>query len=126
QETAYQSLLTSRRRELHLRVAEAMERLFVSRIPEYYSVLGAHFLKGEDWGKASTYFLKAADQASQQMTLEARQQYEETLSALEHINKRAPDEVRTRIDAAIGYCRNVILGGGTFEEKDIRRCLTLL
>src|SRR5208283_2869859 len=43
QEAVYESILRSRRRELHLKVALSIEKIFSSRLPEYYGMLAYHY-----------------------------------------------------------------------------------
>jgi len=62
-DAAYESLLLQRRKELHARVGEAIERLFAERIEEFYGVLAYHFARAENWEKAQDYLFKAGDRA---------------------------------------------------------------
>jgi class 3 adenylate cyclase/tetratricopeptide (TPR) repeat protein len=64
-ESIYENILIRRRRELHLRVAQAIETLYSERIEEFYSLLAHHFARAEAWEKAHAYLLKAGDQAGQ-------------------------------------------------------------
>src|SRR5262249_4911203 len=45
-EASYQSILTERRRELHKRVADAIEALFSERVDEFASFLAYHYARG--------------------------------------------------------------------------------
>ncbi|HEX9616545.1 MAG TPA: adenylate/guanylate cyclase domain-containing protein, partial [Anaerolineales bacterium] len=63
QEVTYENLLLQRRRELHSRVGEAIERLFADRLDEFYGLLAYHFTRAEKWEKAQDYLFKAGDQA---------------------------------------------------------------
>jgi tetratricopeptide (TPR) repeat protein len=58
-EVAYQGLLRDRRRTLHARIAEAIERLSSERIAEQAERLAHHALRGELWGKAVGYLRQA-------------------------------------------------------------------
>jgi tetratricopeptide (TPR) repeat protein len=65
QEAAYSSLLLRHRRSYHQRVAETLEakpELWVVRA-ELPAVLTYQWERAEDWGKAATWALRAADQA---------------------------------------------------------------
>ena len=64
QEATYDSILVSRRRELHRQVAECIEGLYADRQEEFYSLLAFHYARAEESEKALTYLLKAGDQAS--------------------------------------------------------------
>jgi class 3 adenylate cyclase/tetratricopeptide (TPR) repeat protein len=63
QEAAYESLLVRRRRELHARVAGALEALFADRLEEYYGLLAYHYARAEAWEQAQAFLLRAGDQA---------------------------------------------------------------
>ncbi|MDX1400844.1 MAG: alpha/beta fold hydrolase, partial [Kiloniellales bacterium] len=66
QEVAYSGLLEARRRELHVRVGEAIEELYPDRQSELLEVLASHFEKGEVWAKAAAYHLRASEKAKEQ------------------------------------------------------------
>src|SRR5208282_725154 len=86
QETAYQSLLAARRKELHCNTARAIEELFSDRIAEFSTVIGEHFLRGEAWERASEYLIRAGDTAARLFAVaEARLHYARALDALAHL-----------------------------------------
>ena len=62
-DVAYNSLLISRRKELHKRAAEAIESLFPNRLDELSPSLGYHFERAEAREKAIHYLRKAAERA---------------------------------------------------------------
>src|SRR5207237_7373173 len=53
-DVAYQSLLHDRRRALHARIADAIERLYRDRLAEQVERLAHHALRGEVWDRALT------------------------------------------------------------------------
>ena len=63
QQASYNSLLQERRRQLHQKVGEIIEKFFDGRIEEFYPVLAYHFAQAEHWPKAQEYLLKAGDHA---------------------------------------------------------------
>ncbi|MCP4401063.1 MAG: tetratricopeptide repeat protein [bacterium] len=63
---AYEMQLTSRRRELHQRAAEVMEKLYASHLTEWYAALAFHYEKAEITNKTIEYLEKAADEAKAQ------------------------------------------------------------
>ncbi len=96
QEVAYSSLLAPQRRDLHARVGAAMEELFAERIGEFSAIVGRHFLRGEVWEKAFSYFVTAGDAATGlHAHPEARLHYEQALLALSHLP--STDEGRQRL-----------------------------
>jgi|GEM_PF-6046265 len=62
-EVAYNSILTKRRKAIHLEIARAIEKVYRDRIEEHYEALAHHFEAGEDWGKAADYFGRAGTKA---------------------------------------------------------------
>jgi ABC-type transport system substrate-binding protein/class 3 adenylate cyclase len=63
QEAAYASLLEPVRRELHLRIGEALEQVYGDACDEIPEVLARHFAEAEEPGRASRYLLAAGDAA---------------------------------------------------------------
>jgi class 3 adenylate cyclase/tetratricopeptide (TPR) repeat protein len=82
QESTYESILLQKRRELHARVAQAIELLFVERLEEFYGLLAYHYSKAEAWDRAQEYLLKAGDQAGRiAADAEALSLYQQAMSA---------------------------------------------
>jgi class 3 adenylate cyclase/tetratricopeptide (TPR) repeat protein len=105
QETAYQSLLASRRKDLHCKTALAIEELFSDRIAEFSTVIGEHFLRGEAWERASEYLIRAGDTAARLAALaEARLHYARALDALAHLPP-AENNRRSKVDTLIEQVR---------------------
>jgi class 3 adenylate cyclase/tetratricopeptide (TPR) repeat protein len=97
QEAAYQGLLHDRRRALHARITEALERLSPERLAEQVERLADHALRGEVWGKALGYLRQAGMKAL------ARSAYHEAVTRLEQalgVLARLP-ESRETIEQAI-------------------------
>ena len=65
QETAYNTILSRRRREFHRKVAEGYEALYSSRLEEYYEDLAYHYSRSDDRVKALDYLVKAGDKSRQ-------------------------------------------------------------
>ena len=63
-EVAYASLLGQRRRDLHARVVEAIERVYADRLAEHRDRLAHHAFRGEVWSKALAYLRDVGDIAS--------------------------------------------------------------
>ncbi|HKO22176.1 MAG TPA: adenylate/guanylate cyclase domain-containing protein, partial [Candidatus Eisenbacteria bacterium] len=91
QDVAYESLLVQRRRELHALVGHAIEELYADRLPEHYEVLAHHFFKAEDWTRALTYLLKAAEKATLAFGMrQALTHYDHALVAVDRLQDRVP------------------------------------
>src|SRR5262249_24527860 len=87
QAVAYETLVSERRRELHLRI---MEALAASALPE---VLAQHALQGEAWEQALGYLRQAGRRATAQFAeLEAVNYLERALEVAERLPpaKRSP------------------------------------
>jgi tetratricopeptide (TPR) repeat protein len=81
QEAAYESLLPPKRRELHLRVAHSIEKIFKERLHEFYGKLAYHYSMGEDLDKAEEYMIKAGQEAMKSAaSSEALNYFEEALA----------------------------------------------
>jgi predicted ATPase/class 3 adenylate cyclase len=63
QEVAYSAVLLERRRVLHERAAQAIEGLFVERLPEHYNALAHHYSRSGNTAKAVDYLHRAGQQA---------------------------------------------------------------
>jgi predicted ATPase/class 3 adenylate cyclase len=63
QEATYESILPSKRKELHLKVAQAIETLFAGRIHEFYGMLAYHYSMAESPEKTEEYLIKAGEEA---------------------------------------------------------------
>jgi len=71
QEVAYECLPFARRRELHVRVGEDIERRHAGDLAEHYGVLARHFETGNAFDKAFVYLGKAGDRARDEFANEA-------------------------------------------------------
>src|SRR5262249_27662655 len=56
-------LLGERRRVLHARIVEAIERLFAGRLGEQFEQLAHHAVRGEVWDRAVSYLREAGTKA---------------------------------------------------------------
>jgi predicted ATPase len=60
---AYNAVLLERRRVVHERAAQAIERLFAERLPEHYNALAHHYSRSGNTAKAIDYLHRAGQQA---------------------------------------------------------------
>ena len=63
-EVAYASLLGERRRAVHVKVVDAIERLYADRLTEHHDRLVHHAFRGELWNKALAYLKEVSEVAS--------------------------------------------------------------
>jgi class 3 adenylate cyclase/tetratricopeptide (TPR) repeat protein len=85
-EVAYGSLLQDRRRALHARAVEAIERCYPDRLAEHVERLAHHALRGEAWEKSVAYLHQAGGKATERTAhREAVACFEQALEALAHL-----------------------------------------
>ena len=94
-DVAYGSLLPERRRALHARIADAIERLYPGRLAEHIDDLAHHALRGELWDRAVDFHRRAAAAVTRVAYADAAVYYERALTAL----GRLPDEREHREQA---------------------------
>jgi tetratricopeptide (TPR) repeat protein len=115
QEVAYGSLLQERRRALHARIVEAVERLYADRLDEQVERLAYHALRGEVWGKVFVYFRQAGTKAAARSAhQEAVGCFEQALVALQHLPEDQ-DTCEQAIDLRFSM-RNALLPLGVHEQ----------
>jgi|MudIll2142460700_1097286.scaffolds.fasta_scaffold00941_8 tetratricopeptide (TPR) repeat protein len=105
QEAVYESLLLSRRRDLHLKVAHSIEKIFSERLPEFHGMLAYHYSRAEDLEKAEEYLIKAGEEALRSAASdEALHYYEEALRLyLKKSGNDADPEKVAMLEKNIGF-----------------------
>jgi predicted ATPase len=102
QEALYESIGPARRRRCHLRIAQAVEKLYASRLEDRYEALAYHFREGNNVQKAVAYSHRAGVKAASHFAYrEAVLHFEQALRALEHLpegRQRLEEAVAIRID----------------------------
>ena len=94
-EVTYGSVLQERRRALHASIAEAIERLYASRLDEHVEALAHHAFLGEMWDRATRHLRHAGVRAfCRSASREAVTHLERALAALH----RMPDDARVAAD----------------------------
>jgi class 3 adenylate cyclase/predicted ATPase len=107
QETAYNTLLHSRRRELHARIAATLEQHFADTVASQPALLAHHFTQAEMLRQAIQWWQLAAERSRRQSAnVEAMLQYQHALELLERLpasEERDRHEVtlRTQLNPAI-------------------------
>ena len=87
-DVAYRSLLRARRRDLHARIAEAIERLYGDRLAEQVERLAEHALRGGLREKAVQYLRQAGGKAAARSALrDARAWFEQALSVVDNLTE---------------------------------------
>ncbi|MDQ1680540.1 MAG: hypothetical protein QOI42_1399, partial [Frankiaceae bacterium] len=93
-DTAYEGLPFSRRRELHARAGDVLERMYADRVEERADLLSLHFLQAERFDKAWQYARVASARAqSAYAYVEAARFYGHALTAARHLRDLPADEL---------------------------------
>jgi class 3 adenylate cyclase/tetratricopeptide (TPR) repeat protein len=107
-EVAYRSLLQERRRALHGRIMETIERLYPDRLPEHIERLAQHAFRGEAWEKAVVFLHQAGRKAAERSAYgEATVCFEQALHALQHLPQR-PEWQERAIDLHLEASRDLV------------------
>ena len=116
---AYGSLLQERRRPLHARIVDAMERLYADRLSEHIEQLALHALRGEVWAKAVGYLRQAGAKAfGRSANREARVWFDRALDALQHLPETA-ETVEQAIDVRLEVRRSLFSLGEFTRISDL-------
>jgi class 3 adenylate cyclase/tetratricopeptide (TPR) repeat protein len=115
QEAAYDLLLVRKRKELHRRAGEALERFHAERGDEMAPVVARHYWMGEAWEHAARHARRAGARARQLYALDdALAHFEQALDALNRLPNAAPED---RIDAALEWSGTAIALRRPEEEE---------
>lgn len=113
-DVTYGGLLQERRRVLHGRIVEALERLHPDRLAEHVERLAEHAFRGEMWEKAVGYQRQAGAKAlARSAHREAADRFERATTALKNL-----PETRERLELAVDLLfdlRNALWALGAFE-----------
>ncbi|MGD9882813.1 MAG: hypothetical protein AB7U95_22120, partial [Reyranella sp.] len=92
--------LSDRRRELDVRIVDAIERVHEERLAEHLDALAMHAMRGGVWSKAYRYSVDAGNRAAAYSA--HRDSVAHYLRALEALgNHEAPDGIRAEIDVRL-------------------------
>ncbi len=101
-DVAHGSLLQERRRDLHARIVETIERLYSDRLDEQIELLAHHALHAELWEKALSYLRQAAEKASTRWAFREAARYLElalvVIGRLADRDSVAEEEIDIRLD----------------------------
>jgi class 3 adenylate cyclase/tetratricopeptide (TPR) repeat protein len=115
QEATYQSILMQRRKELHHKVAESIEKVFTERLHDFYGMLAYHYGMAEDLEKAEEYMIKAGEEAmTAAASSEALGYFEEALAMYRRkFGERASPEKIAMLEKNIAHA---LLNKGEFSR----------
>ena len=87
-EVVYDSILKRRKKELHERIGEAIEKIFEDNLNEHYGILSEHFSVSENYAKGAKYCRLAARAAEQKASfIDATIYGEKGIDCLEKLPK---------------------------------------
>lgn len=93
-DVAYEGLSYKRRRDLHGRAAEAIERRHAANPGEAAELLSLHFLRAGRWSQAWEYSLQAGRRAQEKWAnVEAAEFYRRALESARHLPDLEPREI---------------------------------
>jgi len=114
-DAAYEGLPYRRRREIHERVAEVIERRHGDRPDEAAELLALHFQRAERWPEAWRYSVDAGRRAaSKYANVEASQFFEQALGLVQQVPDLPPANV-ARVWEELGDVRML---RGAYEDAD--------
>ncbi len=115
-EVAYGSLLQERRRLLHGRVLDALERLFADRVIEQVELLAHHAVRSEQWEQAARYLYQGGEKAVAYAAYRSGAQfYEAAVDAVDRQGKEG--DLALKLDA---YLELWVTRIDTGQFKDLR------
>ena len=86
QEVAYNSLLKKRKKEIHEKIAGAIEGLYPQRLEEFYEKLAYHYSESENYERAREYLKWSGDKAAEKFSnFEAFRFYKYLIRALNQL-----------------------------------------
>lgn len=102
QEVAYESLLKQRRKELHGRIARAIEEIYGQHIEVHYELLAYHYERSGNQKKAIDYLILAGEKSNQHSAAQTACDFFEKALKVAETNKIALDaEAQIRIHTGL-------------------------
>jgi hypothetical protein len=102
QEVAYESLLKQRRRELHGRIARAIEEIYAQQLEVHYELLAYHYERSGNQKKTIDYLILAGEKSNQHSAAQtACDFFEKALMVAETNHIALDDEAQIRIHTGL-------------------------
>ena len=124
-EVVYESLLKMRRREIHGRVAQAIEEIYSDRLEEHYEVLAYHYGRSEKVPESFKYQMLAGEKSIRQNAFHAGSEFFQT--AFEVIEKHGLElDPETKVRLHRGMARiHVNIGSVVKGSEELRKAIKL-
>ncbi|MEZ5196727.1 MAG: AAA family ATPase [Bacteroidales bacterium] len=88
QQLTYDSIIQQSRKDLHLKIARSIEKVFAENIQDYYGTLAYHYTKAENEEKTIQYLILAGDESMKSgASSEALNYYKDALNRLPESRK---------------------------------------
>jgi len=118
-EVTYGALLQERRKALHARIVDAIERFYPERLIEHVEGLAHHAMRGEMWERAVRYLRQAGEKAAaRSANREAVAFFEQALTALSQLPESRETLGGTLdIRIALGPCLGAVHGESSLEKE---------
>ena len=118
QEVAYNSLLVSRRKEIHEKVGKAIEQLYSDKLPEYYEVLAYQYSRSGNLEKAYRYSRLSGDKAAAKYSnWEAYEFYKQAINGLDK-SPETEENIRHQIEVCLSAYNIILIIG--FPDDSIQ------
>jgi tetratricopeptide (TPR) repeat protein len=98
-EVVYDSILTTRKKRLHVEIGDAIEELYPDRVEEFYEMLAGHYIAGESYEKGAEYCRLAERKAYRGGSLNDAIAYGEKRVACLERSPQTEDVQRRIVDA---------------------------
>jgi class 3 adenylate cyclase/tetratricopeptide (TPR) repeat protein len=109
QEVAYNSLLVKRRKEIHEKIGQAIERIYEERPEDFYEMLAHHYARGDNLDKAYHYLKLAGDKAARNYAnWEAIRFYKEAIQVLES-QPQTEEKRREKLNVCLSMYNPMVL-----------------
>ncbi len=93
QEVAYNSLLIKRRKEIHEKIARAIEKIYPERLEEFYEMLARHYSKSDNLVKTLQYMKASGNKSNRSHSLwEAFRFFKEAINILDQLPETAENK----------------------------------
>jgi len=115
QQATYESIVEKTKKELHLKIAGSIEKVFAGRIHEFYGMLAHHYSKAGKPDKTEEYLVKAGDESMKSgASSEAVNFFKGGLETYLQNHKNTPDQKRiTDLEEKLAFA---YFASGQFTE----------
>jgi predicted ATPase len=118
QEVAYESLITTQRRFLHVAAGQALEALYADRLEEAYDRLAYHYARTDEAGKAVEYLTRFAEKVARSYAnAEAAMALQEARGHIERLP--AEDRDRRTLDIVLRLAHSFYFLGRMQDTRDL-------